>query len=90
MSSQVYVEGFFEQGSREALKKSRVLKSILTRFGRGLGGQVGAKLGPSWLKNGAILEKSRFFGGSDANFSFWMGFCSEKVRFWRDLRPLGP
>ena len=60
------------------------------RFWRGFGGQVGAKLGPSWLKNGATFEKNRFFGGSDANFSFWMGFCSENVKFWRDLRPLGP
>ena len=69
---------------------SRVLRSILMRFWRGFGGQVGAKLGPSWLKNGAKFEKNRIFGGSDANFSFWMGFCSKNVRFWRDLRPLGP
>ena len=60
------------------------------RFWRGFGSQVGAKLGPSWLKNGTKFEKHRFFRGSDANFSFWTGFCSEHVRFWRDLKALGP
>ena len=79
-----------QEGFQEALERSRVLKWILSRFGRGLGGQVGAKLGPSWLKSGAKFEKNRFSRGSDASFSFWTGFCSEKVRFWRDLRPLGP
>ena len=69
---------------------SWVLRLILMRFCRGFGGQVGAKLGPSWLKNGAKFEENRFWGGSDANFSFWIGFSSEKLRFWRDLRPLGP
>ena len=84
------LEGFWSiRAFQEALKRSRVFKSILRCFGRGLGAQVGAKLGPSWLKNGAKFEKNRFFGGSDANFSFWTGFCNEKVRFWRDFKFLG-
>ena len=76
-------------GPHEALRGNRVLKSIIRRFWRAFGAQVGAKLGPSWLKNGANFEKNRFFGGFDANFSFWTGFSREKVRFWRDFRPLG-
>ena len=39
-------------------------------FWRGLGAQVGSKLGPSWLQNGRKSEKNRFFGGSDLNFMF--------------------
>ena len=49
---------------------SRVLNSILRRFGRGLGGQLGAKLGPSWPKNGTTFEKNRFLEDPMPTFLF--------------------
>ena len=32
------------------------MKSFLIRFWKGFGGQVGAKLGPSWFKNGGTFD----------------------------------
>ena len=49
--------------------------------------QVGPKLAQKWSK----IQTKSFFGGFRCQFLFFgRVFCSERVRFWRDLRPLGP
>ena len=51
------------------------------RFWRGFGGQVGAKLGPSWLKNGAKFEKKKpefFFGFPMPTSLFGRVFVAKK------------
>ena len=63
---------------QEGLKRSRDLKRILSRFGRGLGGQVGAKLGPSWLKNGAKFEKKSVLGVPMPTSLFGWVFVAKK------------
>ena len=60
---------------------SRVLRWILRGFGRGLGGQVGAKLGPSWLKNGANSKKIGFLGVAMPTFLFGRVFVAKKLDF---------
>ena len=62
---------------------SRVLRSILMRFWRGFGGQVGAKLGPSWLKNGAKIEKIDFLKVPMPASLFGRVFVAKKLDFGR-------
>ena len=51
-------------------------------FLKGLGGQFRAKLGLSWLQNGANFEKNTFFYGFGASFHVGKSFYMQDFCFW--------